>query len=83
MMLLLRVFPDIESRLAALTLLQPTLWDPSRIVDVVLDLDHPVSGSGVCRRVSDYKVDVVLKIELCVNGCVIYFFSMPTSRPCL
>ncbi len=39
---LLRVFPEMGTRLALIELLQPTLWDPSRLVDVILDMDHPI-----------------------------------------
>ena len=47
---LLRVFPDMESRLALMALLQPTLWDPARLADVIMDLDHPVSEPPAIKR---------------------------------
>lgn len=39
---LVRLFPDLASRLLLVEALQPALWDPAYITDVVLDLDHPV-----------------------------------------
>ena len=73
LLFLLRVFPDVESRLALLTLLQPNLWDPSRLVDVVLDLDHPVREGG-----DDWPFMYMTYFGLICDHCVVQVL-MPLS----
>ncbi|GIL77087.1 hypothetical protein Vretifemale_6644 [Volvox reticuliferus] len=40
---LLRLLPDFELRIKALVALWPAIWDRGNVVDLIVDLDHPVA----------------------------------------
>ena len=39
----MRLLPDLSSRLSALLVVYPTLWDRGNLADIIRDLDQPVS----------------------------------------
>ncbi|KXZ41880.1 hypothetical protein GPECTOR_253g634 [Gonium pectorale] len=56
---LLRLLPDLELRVKVLVAVWPAIWDRGNVVDLILDLDHPVAlppppppmhGSGVSKK---------------------------------
>ncbi|KAG2439979.1 hypothetical protein HXX76_004097 [Chlamydomonas incerta] len=50
---LLRLLPDFDLRLRTLVALWPAVWDRGNVVDLILDLDHPVVLPPPPKKTSD------------------------------